>query len=153
MSRWNGIVFLGFLAVLATPVAGWSVGPEPGRDQAVLDAIFRLEQRYLEEDRRDPNVGYSRVLAAEAKKALYGGDGASVLAARGRVATRSKHLDKLLSLRTLTTQTVIDGYAQAAKDAKAETGARALFREYDRARLEAYKDLMKELRLKSPATL
>ena len=145
--KW-GILLGVFCFIVLPALSRAEEGPEAGRDQTVLDAILRVEQRYLEEDRRDPNVGYSRVLVAEVKGALYGGNPNAVRDAQGRSARKAKYLDKLLSQKVLTTATVLEAYKKAQRDSEAQSGSRALFRSFDRDRFEALNDLVKELRLK-----
>jgi len=118
-------IFIGGLCMLALPA---TVRAEASRDQAVLDAIMRVEARYLDEDRRDPNFQAGH---AEASVTLR----------------KAKYLDKLLNLQTLSKETVLDAYKKAEEKLKA-SGERKSANEGDKARFEAFKDLVKELRLR-----
>jgi hypothetical protein len=128
-------MLIGASLFLAISASGAEYGPDLGRDQVVLNAILKVEQRYLDEDNRDPNVGYSRVLSAEVRSSLYGGGRTEIEAAQGQTARKAKYLEKLLKLKGLTTAIVVDAYKQAEKTT-------------DHSKLEAYKDLVKELKLK-----
>src|SRR6185295_4070663 len=109
-------ILLSLLSVLALPS---TVFAEPSRDQAVLNAILRVETRYLDEDRRDPNL-------------------TTGTADQAATIRKAKYLDKLLALENLSKETVLAGYKDAQERIKKSSEAKKPVRDVDKARLEAF---------------
>jgi hypothetical protein len=117
------------ICLLAYPAAAWA---EPSRDQAVLNAILRVESRYLDEDRRDPNIAWNKNEQANTIR-------------------KAKYLDKLLALESLSKESVLSAYRLARERVKQTTDAKKPVRDADKAQVEAFRDLLRELRLAPPA--
>jgi hypothetical protein len=141
--RLNSLFFIAGLSLVAFP--GPLRAAEVSRDQSVLDAINRVESRYLDRDRRDPYVGYQNLMVARAKNERVGD--AEMRAAEGRTGRKAVYLDKLLNLSQLNKDTVLDAYQKAEEHVLASSGPPS---DRARAKLEAYSDLLKELKLTPP---
>jgi hypothetical protein len=145
-----GAFFVAGLCALALVKPSMAEELQPGRDQAVLNAILRVEARYLEQDQRDPRVGHHRLLVAQAQAEDGNEKGAADNreAAKGQTERKAKYLDKLLNLNVLTKETVLAAYRKAEEAVGARAAANKPSPSADR--LEAYKDLLRELKIAHP---
>src|SRR5581483_9841253 len=91
------------------------------------------------------NVGYAQMLVAREKNA--GADSPELRAAEGRTIRKAVYLDKLLNLSVLNKDTVLEAYTKAEERILTSPGKPS---DRARARLEAYADLTKELKLTPP---
>src|SRR4051812_16117932 len=91
---------IGGLCALALPA---TVRGEPSRDQAILNAILRVETRYLDDDRRNPNIAFGHTGQASTVR-------------------KAKYLDKLLDLEVLDRDTVLTAFESAQERVKSAGG-------------------------------